>query len=129
MTAISKDIDKYISEVGTHLFCPKKKKREVLADIREAVFAFAEEFSVESIEDIYRRFGTPGEIAKAYLSDAEPANIKKAIDVRRVLVVAVVVIIAIVALSFLIAIIDNHLATITYYEETIFENVTMPGVG
>ena len=42
MTEINKDIEKYISEVGTHLFCLRKNKKTVLADIREAVFEFTE---------------------------------------------------------------------------------------
>ena len=77
MTAISKDIDKYISEVGTHLFCLKKNKKEVLAEIREAVFEFAENNDVHSIDDIYKRFGTPVEIAKSLSVRCRSAKYKK----------------------------------------------------
>ena len=80
MTKINKDIEKYLSQVKSYLHCKKADKDVILEDIRTAVFEFSEEFAIESIDDIYRRFGTPEEIAKAYLSDAEPQNIKKAIN-------------------------------------------------
>ena len=124
MTAIGKDIEKYISEVGTYLFCLKKNRRKVLADIREAVFAFAEEFSVESIEDVYRRFGTPEEIAKAYLSDAEVQNIKKAINIRKVSVAAVAIVLAMLAITFIIVIADSHNANGAYFIDSPIEVIT-----
>ncbi len=90
MTKINKDIEKYLSQVKSYLHCKKADKTTILADISTAVFEFAEDSETVCIEDIYNRFGTPEEIAKAYLSDAEPKNIKKAISLRKVLVWAVV---------------------------------------
>ena len=124
MTAIKKDIEKYISEVGTHLFCLKKNKKTVLEDIREAVFEFTENNDVTSMDVIYERFGTPEEIAKAYIADAEPKNIKKAISVRKVLVWAVVAVVlafvifllslfTFICVVFLFAIIIGYISGIT----------------
>ena len=108
MTEINKDIEKYISEVGTHLFCLKKNKKEVLADIREAVFEFTENNDVTSMDVIYERFGTPEEIAKAYIADAEPKNIKKAISVRKVLVWAVVAVVLAFVIFLLSLFIESY---------------------
>ena len=124
MTAIGKDIEKYISEVGTHLFCLKKNKKEVLAEIREAVFEFAENNDVHSIDDIYKRFGTPEEIAKAYLSDAEVQNIKKAINIRKVSVAAVAIVLAMLAITFIIVIADSHNANGAYFIDSPIEVIT-----
>ena len=77
MPAINKDIEKYLSQVKACLPCKKSDKAVILADIRLAISEFAENSAIQSIDDIYKRFGTPEEIAKAYLSDAEPNNIKK----------------------------------------------------
>ena len=108
MTAINKEIEKYISEVGTHLFCLKKNKKEVLAEIREAVFEFAENNDVHSIDDIYKRFGTPEEIAKAYVADTEPQNIKKAISIRKMLFAAIVSVVLIFTVFMTCIFIDSH---------------------
>ena len=90
MIAIEKDIEKYMSEVSSHLFCLQKNKKAVLEDIREAILEFTENNEVETIDVIYSRFGTPEEIAKAYIADAEPQNIKKAFNIRKMLVAAIV---------------------------------------
>ncbi|MBR3974971.1 MAG: hypothetical protein IKJ88_03820 [Clostridia bacterium] len=115
MTQINKDIEKYISDVGTHLFCLKKNKKAVLADMREAICEFTENNEVNSIDDIYKRFGTPEEIAKAYIADTEPKNIKKAVNIRKLIVIAVVIALVMLAVSFAIAIFDSHKQNISYY--------------
>ncbi|MBQ6863606.1 MAG: DUF1700 domain-containing protein [Clostridia bacterium] len=124
MTEINKDIEKYLSQVKSYLHCKKADKTAILADIRTAVFEFAEDSATVSIEDIYNRFGTPEEIAKAYLSDAEPNNIKKAVNIRKVFVIAVVIALSMLALTFLITIIDSHSNEIIYYEHGAIEEVT-----
>ena len=124
MPAINKDIEKYLSQVKAYLPCKKSDKAVILADIRQAIYEFAENSAIQSIDDIYKRFGTPEEIAKAYLSDAEPNNIKKAINIRKVFVIAVVIALSMLALTFLIIIIDSHSNEIIYYERGAIEEVT-----
>ena len=124
MTEINKDIEKYLSQVKAYLPCKKSDKAVILEDIRQAISEFAENSDIQSIDDIYKRFGTPEEIAKAYLSDAEPNNIKKAINIRKVFVIAVVIALSMLALTFLIIIIDSHSNEIIYYERGAIEEVT-----
>lgn len=123
MISIEKDIEKYMSEVNSHLFCLKKNKKAVLEDIREAIIEFTENNEVETMDVIYARFGTPEEIAKAYIADAEPQNIKKAINIRKMLVASVVIALAILAITVIITIIDNHSGKIIYYESGVIEEV------
>ena len=124
MTEINKDIEKYLSQVKAYLPCKKSDKAVILEDIRQAISEFAENSAIQSIDDIYKRFGTPEEIAKAYLSDAEPNNIKKAVNIRKVFVIAVVIALSMLALTFLIIIIDSHSNEIIYYERGAIEEVT-----
>ncbi len=115
MTEINKDIEKYLSQVKAYLPCRKADKTAIIKDIRQATLEFAENSGAETIDDIYNRFGTPEEIAKAYLSDAEPQNIKKAINIKKMLLVAIVIALAMLAIAFIIAIIDSHSQNIAYY--------------
>ena len=108
MAEINKDIEKYLSQVESYLHCKKEARIAILADIREAVFEFAENNEVHSIDDIYKRFGTPEEIAKAYLSDAEVQNIKKAINIRKLLVAAIVASLLIFTSIMIGIFIDSH---------------------
>ena len=108
MTEINKDIEKYLSQVKAYLPCKKSDKAVILTDIRLAIYEFAENSDIQSIDDIYKRFGTPEEIAKVYLSDAEPKNIKKAISLRKVLVWAVVAVVLAFVIFLLSIFIESY---------------------
>ncbi len=86
MTEIKKDIEKYLSQVKSYLPCRNADKTAILEDIRQAIFEFTENSGAETIDDIYNRFGTPEEIAKAYLSDADPKKITKTINRDKLLI-------------------------------------------
>lgn len=124
MISIEKDIEKYMSEVNSHLFCLQKNKKAVLEDIREAILEFTENNEVETMDIIYARFGTPEEIAKAYIADAEPQNIKKAINIRKLLVAAVVIALVMLAITFIITIIDSHNANGAFFVDSTIEDLT-----
>lgn len=124
MISIEKDIEKYMSEVNSHLFCLKKNKKAVLEDIREAIIEFTENNEVETIDVIYARFGTPEEIAKAYIADAEPQNIKKAFNIRKMLLAAVVIALAMLAITFIVTIIDSHSANGAFFADSTIEDLT-----
>lgn len=121
MIAIEKDIEKYMSEVNSHLFCLQKNKKAVLEDIREAIIEFTENNEVETMDIIYARFGTPEEIAKAYIADAEPQNIKKAFNIRKMLAASIVIALAMLAIAFSVALYDNHKTEIVFCNDTIIE--------
>ena len=105
MTAIEKETEKYISDVSSRLLCSKKKKKEIIADIRGAVLDFTEGNGTKDIKEVYEHFGTPEELAKAHLSELDPAQIKKKVNIRRVVIVAIAVAlllyIAIITLAFI----------------------------
>ncbi len=125
MTEIKKDIDKYLSQVKAYLPCRKADKTAILEDIRQAIFEFKENSGTENIDDIYNRFGTPEEIAKAYLSDAEPQNIKKAINIRKVIIAAVVAIIMIYLGVMFLIVYDAHNETHGYFTEIVKDVTTL----
>lgn len=124
MTTIEKEIEKYISDVSSKLLCSKEKKKELIEDIRGAVFDFVEGSGTKDISDIYKHFGTPEELAKAHMSELDPAQIKKKVNIRRVLIVAVVVALVLFAIILLISITDSLNSKIIYNVGTIYEETT-----
>lgn len=108
MTAIEKETEKYISDVSSRLLCSKKKKKEIIEDIRGAVLDFTEANGTEDIKEVYEHFGTPEELAKAHLSELDPVQIKKKVNIRRVVIVAAVIAILIFIISMIIVIIDSN---------------------
>lgn len=112
MTAIEKETEKYISDVSSRLLCSKKKKKGIIEDIRGAVLDFTEANGTEDIKEVYEHFGTPEELAKAHLSELDPVQIKKKVNIRRVVIVAVVVALLIFAFSVIISLIEGSNAKV-----------------
>lgn len=124
MITIEKEIEKYISDVSSKLLCSKEKKKELIEDIRGAVFDFAEGSDTKDIAEIYKHFGTPEELAKAHMSELDPAQIKKKVNIRKVLIVAVVVALVLFTIMLFISIIDSLNSKIIYNVGTIYEETT-----
>ena len=122
MTAIEKETEKYISDVSSRLLCSKKKKKEIIEDIRGAVLDFTEANGTEDIKEVYEHFGTPEEFAKAHLSELDPVQIKKKVNIRRVVIVALTIAITMFIIALAIELIDAHRTGMGYYSEEIVTN-------
>lgn len=118
MTAIEKETEKYISDVSSRLLCSKKKKKEIIEDIRGAVLDFTEANGTNDIKEVYEHFGTPEELAKAHMSELDPEQIKKKVNIRRVLITMVVVILVVFTIGVIAIVIDNNSKKVSYIVET-----------
>lgn len=112
MIKIEKDIEKYIDEVEEYLVCISKDKKDVLDEIRNSIYVYAEENGISDIAEIYDRFGTPEEIASQALSTVDPKKIKKALSIKRVFAIALTALV-VSFIVFLVAMYmdahkDNH---------------------
>lgn len=125
MITIEKEIEKYISDVSSKLLCSKEKKKELIEDIRGAVFDFAEGSDTKDIADIYKHFGTPEELAKAHMSELDPAQIKKKVNIRRVVIIAVVAMFSVLIFSLVFALIDAHIDTENHIKYIVEEETTI----
>lgn len=108
MITIEKEIEKYISDVSSKLLCSKEKKKELIEDIRGAVFDFAEESGTKNIADIYKHFGTPEELAKAHMSELDPEQIKKKISAKKMIFWGIIIALAMIAFVLFYELIDSH---------------------
>ena len=133
MITIEKEIEKYISDVSSKLLCSKEKKKELIKDIRGAVFDFAEGSGTKDIADIYKHFGTPEELAKAHMSELDPEQIKKKVNIRKVIIVAVIIILLLCLAGVAVIVIENrkeigHLEThIIEYVEVCIKPIFLRG--
>ena len=119
MIKIEKDIEKYIDEVEEYLVCISKDKKDVLDEIRNSIYVYAEEKGIADISEIYDRFGTPEEIASQALSTVDPKKIKKALSIKRTVIAALAIIVSMVAVMIIIELIDSHKETHGTFEDTI----------
>ncbi len=88
--AMQNEIKEYIKSVKKQIVCPTAESRQMLRELQANVSDFVQENPDADMVQIVEQFGKPEEIAKNYLADAEPQNIKKAINIRKMLVAAIV---------------------------------------
>ena len=123
MHATEKEIEKYLSEIRVSLVCSSKLKNEIISEIEGFVYDFAEHKEIRDISEIYEHFGTPEEMAKTYLSQADPKEIKRAVNVRKVVVIGITVALLMLAGSLLISLMDAHKSyNSSYKSEYVNEN-------
>lgn len=123
MHATEKEIEKYLSEIRDSLVCSSKLKNEIISEIEGFVYDFAERKEIRDISEIYEHFGTPEEMAKTYLSQADPKEIKRAVNVRKVVVIGITVALLMLAGSLLISLTDAHKSYESESNYNVVENV------
>ena len=119
MCAIEKEIEKYLSEIQNNLVGSNKAKKNIISEIEGFVYDYAEVKGVKDISDIYSHFGTPEEMARTYLSQADPKKVAKAVRIKKAVIIGIVAALAIVTLYFALSIYDSYLIHdgYVYYEE------------
>lgn len=90
MSSIEKDIKQYIKAIKRNLFCDRKSKQQIISDIENSIYDFAENKGISDIKEIYDRFGTPYEVAKQYISQEYTKTVKRTTDKRKIIIVAVI---------------------------------------
>jgi len=103
MSSIEKDIRKYISDVGKNLICSGKMKKQLMADIENSIYDYAENNGISDISQITSRFGSPEEVARTHLADTDPKKLKKAINIRKIVISSVLIAFAMIVFCYFIS--------------------------
>ena len=123
MCTIEKEIEKYISEIESNLVCCGRLKKSLAKEIEGSVYDYAESRDIKDISEVYNHFGTPEEMARAYLSQVDPKKIRKAVNARKVVIIGVVVALMMLAVFFVSLFIDAHITFDSSYNQEIVEDV------
>lgn len=116
---IEKDIKIYLHAIDNNLVCPKKQKKVILEDIAASIRDYIEDENITDISQLYSHFGSAEEIAKTYLADfVTPADIKKAVNKKKALIIGVIVALIIYVLALIIVIVDGHISVNGYIVES-----------
>ncbi len=107
-----KEINRYIKDIKKELLYNSKQSREFLAGLRQNVCDFAAENENAEIAAVKEQFGKPEEIAATFFEQYGKEDIKKKVNIRRVVIVAVVVALLIFAFSVIISLIEGSNAKV-----------------
>lgn len=95
-------VKRYMQAVKQELHCSKAQKALFLRQMEDSIFTYISENPTASMADLTKEFGTPADIAKSFLEEADPAVIGKSLRHGRKIfwaVLAVAVIVAVTVIS------------------------------
>lgn len=83
MEKLSRPARRYLRQTGSWLPCAGSMKRKMLGEIRETLLEFLAENPDADYPAITARFGAPGQIAAAYVDEAETGELLNRMRLRR----------------------------------------------
>lgn len=118
-------VKRYMQAVKQELHCSKAQKALFLRQMEDSIFTYISENPTASMADLTKEFGTPADIAKSFLEEADPAVIGKSLRHGRKIFWAVLAVAALLAAIFafiyLIDFMENQSYRRGHYVETVDE--------
>lgn len=111
-------IANYLTQVDKSLYCTKTLKKKILKDIKNAVLDYAENNSITDEKQLENHFGSPEEIAKAYLHEVDLKKLRENIIIRKLLIIIVTFLLAIFAFFLVNRLIESY-SSVNGYSETL----------
>ena len=100
----NRDIKRYLREVRSWLPCSNKLKKGILDKILGNVSAFCEEHPEAGYDEIVARFGTPYQIASAYVDEMDTGELLKNLRIKRKVVRVVATVSAAIIATWLLVV-------------------------
>lgn len=111
---LDKDIKNYIKEVKSLLICDYKTQNKFIGDIKCRLDEHIENGLIHNIDDVYKRMGTPQDIAKAFFENADVKKVKKKMNITKIILIGVIIALVIWAAGITAVVIDEHIAGAGY---------------
>lgn len=86
---INRNARRYLRQVRTWLPCGGTMKRQIMEKIRSSISRFLEEEPSADYDSIVSRFGTPQQIASAYVDEQDTEVLLRKLRIKRRIVAAV----------------------------------------
>lgn len=112
MKSKNKIVRQYLRQVRKAVPCSGKERRQLVQQLEESVAQYVSEHGAETVDDISREFGSPGEIWEAFLQNNDAAYIQRQLALKnrvcRIVVIAAVVLMIVVAVLGTLRFIDFY---------------------
>lgn len=123
------ELKAYYSAIEKNIICDRKQKSAFMAELKANIDEYLAAEGETDMEKIKAEFGTPEMIAASFLSGSDAAAIKKKLNIRKIILIAIVIALAIYLAFVIISLIDVHTEAHGYMEEGIMMISTIKGGG
>lgn len=126
MKSKNKIVRQYLRQVRKAVPCSGKERRQLVEQLEESVAQYVSEHGAETVDDISREFGSPGEIWEAFLQNKDAAYIQRQLALKnrvcRIVIGMAAVLVIIVAILGTLRFIDGYQFRHGYVVEKIVED-------
>lgn len=119
--ALKKELNTYFSNVEDLLLCDRKNKKVFLEDLKNDIDEFVQHEPEADFGSILSAFGTPAEIAESFLKNADIADIKKKMNIKKIVLFSLLAVVLVYVIFVVASFIDVHTEAHGYYEEGILQ--------
>lgn len=131
---LDKDIKNYIKEVKSLLICDYKTQNKFIGDIKSRLDEHIENGLIHNIDDVYKRMGTPQDIAKAFFENADVKKVKKKMNITKIILIGIIAALLMLAGTLVIEIIDGHSSNNGYIVDEMvdgeeYNEITVSSIG
>lgn len=114
----------YLNEIKRNINCDSKEKNKLINFLEKSIDSLIDERENMTIDDLILELGEPQKVAKeleeTISEDKQRKYIKKAINVKRVVAVAVSALLIMFAIWLIAMFVDAHETNVgSYFEETL----------
>ena len=116
---VKNELKAYYSEIEKLLVCDRKQKLTFMDELKANIDEYLAISPDSDIEKIKAEFGTPEIIAESFLSNSNATVIKKKLDIKKCILIALLVALAVYIAFVIISLIDVHTEAHGHIEEDI----------
>ncbi len=114
-----RELKKYFCDVSKALICGRKQKKVFISQLEADVEAYLAENEDAEISQIENSFGSPEIIAASFMENVGTEKLKKSLDIKKAMIIAIIAALLIYALFVVISLMDVHDEAHGYIEEGI----------
>lgn len=123
------ELKAYYKEIENLLVCDRKHKSAFMSELKANIDEYVDTVGETDIDKIKAEFGTPEKIAESFLSNSDALTIKKKLNIRKSVIIALAIALLIYLAFVIISLIDVHTESHGYIEEGIMMINTLTGGG
>lgn len=121
------ELKSYYSEISNSLICSKKEKTAFMSQLKADISDYLAVTPDADIEKLQCEFGTPRQIGNSFTANSDAKAIKKKLDIKKCILVAILIALVIYLAFVVLSLIDVHTEAHGYMEEGIMMIKTATG--
>ena len=109
----------YYKEIEKLLVCDRKQKNAFISELKANIDDYVSNCPEADIDKIKAEFGTPEIIAESFLSNSDAIAIRKKLNIKKCILIALAIALIIYLAFVVISLIDVHTEAHGYMQESI----------